>query len=249
MLARLFTPIQFILSLIFIFQMYLAMLVLAVIFIVPAIFNPRMAFVACQTYTYWVRFSAHWIIGLRSEIRGEVPTGEVIVAAKHQSFFDIIMISSVLPRFKFIMKRSLIYAPILGWFALRIGCIPVDRGKRAEAIKKMVSDVADGSAEPGQLVIYAQGTRVAPGARKPYKVGAAVLVEASGQPCYPAATNVGVFWPRHGLMRKRGLAVVEFLPPIQPGLKTDAFMAKLEEEVETASDRLMAEAGFQVPTT
>ena len=242
-------PLQLLLSLIFIFQMYLAMAVLAVVFIIPAILSRPMALLACKTYARWVRFSAHWLIGLRSEVRGEVPQDEVIIAAKHQSFFDIIILASVLPRFKFIMKRSLIYAPILGWFALRIGCVPVDRGKRAEAIKRMVSDVAEGRADPGQLVIYAQGTRVAPGAKRPYKVGAAVLVEASGQPAVPAATNVGVFWPRHGLMRKRGLAVVEFLPRIEPGLSVETFMERLEAEVESASDRLMTEAGFQLPKT
>lgn len=60
----------------------------------------------------------------------------------------------------------------------------------------------------------------------------------------PAATNVGVFWPRHGIYRKPGLAVVEFLTPIKSGLPTQEFMAELKDVVETASDRLMAEAGF-----
>jgi 1-acyl-sn-glycerol-3-phosphate acyltransferase len=65
------------------------------------------------------------------------------------------------------------------------------------------------------------------------------------QPCVPVATNVGVFWPRHGITRKPGLAVVEFLDPIAPGLEKSAFMARLEDEIETVSDRLMLEAGFE----
>jgi 1-acyl-sn-glycerol-3-phosphate acyltransferase len=64
------------------------------------------------------------------------------------------------------------------------------------------------------------------------------------QDCVPAATNVGVFWPRHGILRKPGLAVVEFLPPIKAGLDRAEFMARLEREVEDASDALMKEAGF-----
>jgi 1-acyl-sn-glycerol-3-phosphate acyltransferase len=71
-----------------------------------------------------------------------------------------------------------------------------------------------------------------------------LLYEQTGQPCVPAATNVGVFWPRTGIYRKPGLAVVEFLPEIAPGLDKDSFTARLEEVVETASNRLMAEAGF-----
>ena len=72
--------------------------------------------------------------------------------------------------------------------------------------------------------------------------GAALLYRQSGQPCVPAATNVGVFWPRKGIYRKPGLAVVEFLPVIEPGLSKDAFLGQLEQEVESASDRLYEEA-------
>ncbi len=155
------------------------------------------------------------------------------------------MLCSVLPGPKFIMKKELVRAPILGWFALRIGCVPVNRGKRGAAITKMVEDVAKGTALPGQLIIYPQGTRVAPGAERPYKVGTAILYDALGQACVPAATNVGVFWPRHGIYRKPGLAVLEFLETLPPGMPNDAFMAELQRRVEGASDRLMAEAGFR----
>ena len=79
----------------------------------------------------------------------------------------------------------------------------------------------------------------------PYKKGTAALYAQLGQPCIPVATNVGVFWPRHGIYRKPGVAVVEFLPAIAPGLSAEAFMAALETSVETASNRLMAQAGFQ----
>ena len=89
-----------------------------------------------------------------------------------------------------------------------------------------------------------EGTRVAPGVSKPYKVGTAVLYKETGQTCIPAATNVGVFWPRTGIYRKPGVAVVEFLPPIEQGLSQQDFMTQLEDVVETASDRLLEEAGF-----
>ena len=185
------------------------------------------------------------MIGLKTEIRGTPPQGEVIIASKHQSFLDIIMIFSAVPAGKFIMKRELLWTPFVGRYGLRIGCVPVARGKRGAAIAKMVSDVKAGVAHPGQLIIYSQGTRVAPGVKAPYKIGTAVLVEQTGQPCVPAATNVGLYWPRTGIWRKPGVAVVEFLPPIEPGLQRDSFMARLETEVEAASDRLMREAGFE----
>jgi 1-acyl-sn-glycerol-3-phosphate acyltransferase len=239
--------IQWLRSLAFIVQMYAMMALMGLAFTPWALASRRGAFTAMHTYCRWVRWTASWMIGLRTEVRGTTPTGEVLVAAKHQSFLDIILIFSVLPRPKFIMKRQLKCAPVLGWYALRIGCVPVDRGKRAQAIQQMMDGVKAGVQEPGQLIIYPQGTRVAPGARATYKIGTAILYEQTGQPCVPAATNVGVFWPRTGIRRAPGLAVVEFLDPIAPGLTSTAFMQELEHRIETASDRLMKEAGFHAP--
>ncbi|PVA09356.1 1-acyl-sn-glycerol-3-phosphate acyltransferase [Pelagivirga sediminicola] len=236
--------LQWLLSLLFIVQMYLAMAVLGLLFFPWALFSTRGARTACKLFCAWVRTSARWIVGLRTEIRGTPPTGEVVIAAKHQSFLDIILIFSAVPAGKFIMKRELMWTPILGQYALRIGCIPVDRGKRSAAVKKMIADVAKGAQEPGQLIIYPQGTRVAPGVHMPYKIGSGAIYAALGQDCVPAATNVGVFWPRHGILRKRGLAVVEFLPPIRTGMERGDFMARLEADIEGASDALLSEAGF-----
>lgn len=238
-------PLQWFMSLMFIIQMYLMMFILALYFTPLAIWKREWAFRAVRTYCRWVRWSAKWMVGLRSEIRGEVPEDEVLVASKHQSFFDIILIVSVLPRPKFIMKRQLKWAPILGYYAQRIGCIAVDRGKRSAAIKQMVADVRSGAVLPGQLIIFPQGTRVAAGVEAPYKIGTGVLYRETGEDCVPAATNVGVFWKRHGIMRYPGLAVVEFMPRIKSGLPIETFMKRLEAEVEDGSNRLMAEAGFK----
>lgn len=238
--------IQWIRSLMFIAQMYLAMIVMGLVLAPWAMFSLRGSYFTMRNYCRWVCWTAGWMIGLKTEVRGTPPTGEVLVAAKHQSFLDILMIFAALPRGKFIMKKSLVWAPVLGQYAVRIGCVPVDRGKRGQAIKKMSDDVAQGRREPGQLIIYSQGTRVAPGAYKPYKIGSGVLYEQLGQDCAPVATNVGVFWPRHGIYRKPGLAVVEFLPQIPAGKPVEEFMRELEDTVEAASGRLMAEAGFIV---
>ncbi len=237
--------VQWLRSLLFVGQMYLMMAVLAVFFTPWAIVDRRGAFAGIRTYCRWVRWTARWMIGLKSEIRGEVPSDEVLIASKHQSFFDIIMIVSVVPRPKFIMKKSLRWAPILGYYAVRIGCVAVDRGKRGQAIQKMVDDVANGQQHPGQLIIYPQGTRVAPGVQRPYKIGAAILYQQSGQDCVPAATNVGVFWPRTGIYRKPGLAVLEFLQPIPADKPTEQFISELESTVEIASNQLMKEAGYE----
>jgi 1-acyl-sn-glycerol-3-phosphate acyltransferase len=237
---------RWILSLLFVVQMYVMMALMGILFLPWALLTPRGARMACKTYCRWVRFTARVMCGLRTEVRGPVPTEEVLIAAKHQSFLDIILIFAAVPAGKFIMKRELMWAPVIGQYALRIGCVPVERGKRGQAIAKMLRDVERGEALPGQLIIYPQGSRIAPGVRAPFKVGAALLYEQTGQSCVPAATNVGVFWPRRGILRKPGLAVVEFLPVIPPGLDRETFLTRLETGVEEASNRLMREAGFDV---
>ncbi|WP_299599559.1 lysophospholipid acyltransferase family protein [uncultured Tateyamaria sp.] len=236
---------QMIRSALFVGQIYVAMLVLGIVFAPYAIFSRNGAYTACKTYCKWVFWTMGWMVGIKGEVRGEVPQGEVLIAAKHQSFLDIMLIFHALPAAKFIMKRELLYAPIIGIYAKRLGCVPVARGKRGAAIAKMVRDVEAGRANPGQLIIYSQGTRVAPGVKAAYKVGTAVLYEQLGQPCVPVATNVGVFWPRKGILRKPGTAIVEFLPVLPEGMTRDAFMTELEETVEARSDALMREGGFE----
>jgi len=235
---------QYLRSLLYIFQIYVAMLLLGIVFAPYALLSKNGARQACKTYARWAIWSARWMVGIRSEVRGTVPTGEVIIAAKHQSFLDILIIFNALPQAKFIMKRELMWTPIIGVYAKRLGCIPVDRGKRGAAITQMVQDVAREFSEPGQLVIYPQGTRVAPGAQKSYKVGSGVLYVGLKQPCVPVATNVGLLWPRSGILRKPGLGTVEFLDPIPPGEPRDVFMTELETRIEARSDALMAELGF-----
>lgn len=236
--------IQWMRSLIFNLQMYAAMVVVGVLYLPAAILSRDGALAACHAYCVYIQWSARWMIGLKVEIRGTPPTDEVMVAAKHQSFMDVLSVFHAIPRGKFIMKAILKYAPIIGWFGLRIGCIPVNRGKRGMAIKQMLADVNAGRALPGQLIIYPQGTRIAPGVKAKYKIGTGALYRELSQPVVPVATNVGVFWPKRGVYRKPGTAVFEFLPRIAPGLEVAEFMTALETQIEEACDRLNAEAGF-----
>jgi 1-acyl-sn-glycerol-3-phosphate acyltransferase len=239
--------IQLARSAFFIAQMYLALALVAIAFSPLVLFRRDFAMTAIKTYCAWVRFSARWMVGLHSEVRGQVPGGEVLVAAKHQSFFDIVILFSVLPHARFVMKKELARVPFVGWYARQVGCIAVDRGKRGQAVRQMLEDVRAGGIGPAQIVIYPQGTRVPPGEQREYKPGTAILYSALGQVCVPVATNVGVFWPKRSLMRRPGTAVVEFLDPVPPGLPMKEFLGALAVTVEAESDRLMAEAGFVPP--
>lgn len=227
--------------------MYLLMVVMGILCAPLAIWSKEGAYWSMRKYATFSIWLLEKICGLSVEVRGHVPDGTFIVCSKHQSFLDILVLATLLPRFKFIMKSELKWAPILGLYAMRVGTVPVKRGKKGRAVKGMVSNVKKQAEEEGQTIIYPQGTRVLPGKKLPYKVGAAVLYERLGQTCYPVATNIGVYWARRSPFRKPGKAVLEFMEPIPPGMELKPFLALIEDRIETRSDELMREAGFVFP--
>lgn len=235
---------QLLRSLLFNAAMYVWMPVVGLVFLPAMLVSDRWARRAMNLYARTTIRMLGTICGLRVETRGRVPNEGLLVASKHQSFLDVLALWTMAPRGFFIMKSILAWAPVLGQYALRVGCIPVQRGRRGEAIRQMLDEIRTGRRADGQLLIYPQGTRVAPGATLPYKVGTFAMYEQLGQPCIPVATNVGLFWPKRGVLRRPGVAVMEVLEPIPPGLDRATFMAVLESRIEGASNRLMVEAGF-----
>ncbi|WP_045387637.1 1-acyl-sn-glycerol-3-phosphate acyltransferase [Falsirhodobacter sp. alg1] len=227
--------IQKLLSLLFTLQMYMVMAVLGLVMLPAALVSPEGARRACKAYCHWVRWTARWMVGIRTEVRGPVPAGPALVAAKHQSFLDVLMIFAALPRPRFVMKAELLRMPVFGWYATRLGCIPVSRGGGASAIAELIAAARTGA--PSQLVIYPQGARLKPGTIAPYKYGVAALYEALDLPCVPVAAHTGHVWPL-GPWRHAGVAVVEFLPQIAPGMDPADFLRRLEADIEPASDRL-----------
>ncbi|MBL4807512.1 MAG: 1-acyl-sn-glycerol-3-phosphate acyltransferase [Rhodobacteraceae bacterium] len=235
-------------SILFDFLMYATLLIMGIVLSPMAMWSRDGAYWVMKLYCRVIFWYLKVLCNLRVEFRGTPPTGEAIVCSKHMSFLDVLMVHISLPRAKFIMKSQLRWAPVLGLYALRIGAAPVNRSKRGGAVKQMVENVESGQEkQSGQLTIFPQGTRVLPGKTMRYKIGAGVLYERFGQDCYPVATNTGVFWARRSPYRKPGVAILEFLEPIPAGLPIKEFLVKLEDVIETNSNRLMAEAGFEFP--
>jgi 1-acyl-sn-glycerol-3-phosphate acyltransferase len=171
------------------------------------------------------------LCGVRIRVEGTVPAAPTIIAAKHQSMLDVFILFHALPDARFVMKRELLRAPIFGWYARRVGAVPVDRGGGSAAMQAMMRDLLAAGGAQAQIVIYPQGTRVPPGEHRPYKVGVHALYEATGLPCIPVAVDTGRVLPR-GMAVHPGTTTVRFLPPIGPGLKRERFMALLETVIE-----------------
>ncbi len=184
----------------------------------------------------------HALAGVRVEIRGRqhLPEGAALIAAKHQCMLDTIVPFAMVPDACLVLKKELTRIPFYGWYALRGRMIVVDREAQAAALRKLVTDSRERMAEQRQLLIFPEGHRMEPGAAPDYKPGVAALYRDLDLPCVPVATNSGAHWPAHGVLRRPGVVVFEFLEPIPAGLKRGAFMAELQNRIETASDALLA---------
>jgi 1-acyl-sn-glycerol-3-phosphate acyltransferase len=214
------------------------------IFAIPTLALPRRAIVT--VVSWWARTNLELlrlVCGIRCEFRGleKIPGGALLVASKHQSMWETFALWSLFRDPAFILKRELLWIPFFGWYAWKAGMIPVNRGKRSQALVELGTTVRGALARNCQVVIFPEGTRRAPGAEPNYKYGVVHLYGETGVPCLPIALNSGLFWPRRSFRRYPGTIVVEILDPIAPGLDRKVFAEALQQSIETATTRLIAE--------
>lgn len=231
-------------SILFVVWMYGLMAVMGVIWL-PSLLMPRGVLrFGIRIWVRLVRWGLRVICGVTTEVRGleNLPDGPVLVAAKHQAMWDVFIPFLIMSDPAIIMKRELVWYPILGWYSLKMDMIPIDRAGTSKTLKKMMA-AAKARAERGrQIVIYPEGTRMAPGAAPDYKAAGVVsFYKTLDVPLVPAATNFGLCWPRKGITRRPGHAVYQILPQIPSGLDRKAMMAELQGRIEAATEQLLDE--------
>jgi 1-acyl-sn-glycerol-3-phosphate acyltransferase len=182
------------------------------------------------------------ICGIRFEFSGieRIPPGPLIVASKHQSTGETYALLGLFADPVYVLKRELMWIPIFGWYCLKARMIPVERGARAAALSAMAMRARQEIARRRQIIIFPEGTRKSPDAEPDYKYGVAFLYGELGVPCLPIALNSGLYWPRRSWNMRPGTIRVEILEPIQPGMHPDAFLARLQNELEPATVRLVS---------
>jgi 1-acyl-sn-glycerol-3-phosphate acyltransferase len=206
---------------------------------------PRQAFYfIARTWTKTWLWAMRVICGTTYEIRGRehLPKGGYIVAAKHQSTWETFALFLVFKDPCFIFKRELAFVPLFGLFPLKTRMVMVDRKGGIAAMSNMNKRVREEIAHDRQVIIFPEGTRTAPGAPPAYKMGFAHLYKDLDATIVPMALNAGLFWPRRKFLRYPGTIIVEFLPPVPPGLDKGEAFARTRDAIETASNRLMDEA-------
>lgn len=221
---------------------------------VPFMLLPRRMFwFMCWMWVRSCLVVVDHVAGIRYEVRGRenLPPGPFIIASKHQSAWDTLIYNKLFEDSVYVLKRELFWFPCFGWFLWRVGMVGIDRSGGAQALKSLVRMVRQRLSEGRDIVIFPQGTRTPPGAERPYLPGVSALYLQAGAPIVPVALNSGMFWPRRRFVKRPGTIVLEFLPPIEPGLGRKEFERTLRERIEPATRRLEAEAAerFGRPAT
>jgi len=204
------------------------------ILVMPTLLLPAAAIRAVARLWGWLTVKLLHIVGASHRVSGDPHLGDqVIYAAKHQSAWETIVLSLLLHTPMVVLKRELLKLPLLGMYFQKSGCVAVDRSAGMRALRKLRDDAVAARDSGRSLLIFPQGTRVAPGMDHKYEIGVFALYEATGLPVVPIALNSGRVWGRNSWLKRPGRIEVEFLPAIAPGLSRRDFMAALESAIET----------------
>ncbi len=182
------------------------------------------------------------LCNLNYEIKGleNVPENGCIILSKHQSTWETMALRALLPPNQvWVVKKELLWVPFFGWALMALNAIGIDRKSGRSAMTQVVKAGEKYLKQGHYVVIFPEGTRVAPGERIRYGAGGAILAHHSKFPIIPVALNSGVFWGRHGLKKYPGTIQVVVGAPIEvEGLKSSEINKKAEEWIESTMETL-----------
>ena len=206
-------------------------------------FEPLTRYRIITTWSRIVVWLARVICGIRYEVRGleRLPRQPSIVLGKHQSAWETLAFQVFLPPQVWVLRRSWLRVPFFGW-GLAMACpIAIDRGAGMQALKQTLEQGRDRLARGFWIIIFPEGTRVAPGQRAKYQVGGAWLAAKTGAPVVPIAHNAGRLWRRNAFLKFPGVITVSIGEPIDPaGLKPEELNRRVEDWIESEVARLPA---------
>ena len=192
----------------------------------------------------WIRgifICLKYICGVTHEMRGLAHLSDepVIIVSKHQSAFETFALYYYLKKSFFIHKKQLFYIPIFGQYLMKHNMVSIDRAGHASTMRKMITDVKKKLDSGSTIIIFPEGTRTKPGAKADYKTGFIGIYNTSKRKLQPVALNSGLFWQKGLKVIKRGHIIIEFLPQIDIGLDKNEVLNKVENTIESATNKLL----------
>lgn len=192
-------------------------------------------------YVDLVMWLIQHVLGIRHHIVGSenLPAVPCVVMSKHQSAWETFALQHVFPLASFVYKQELHWLPFFGWGLWLMPFVAIDRGAGKEALNQVAERGKRRLAEGYPIVIFPEGTRVAPGKKKRYKVGGAYLAVKAGAPVVPVALNSGECWKRQAFLKSPGTVTMSIGPAIDPtGLAPDEVSARAEAWIEAEMRRI-----------
>ncbi|HPX89268.1 MAG TPA: lysophospholipid acyltransferase family protein, partial [Methylophilaceae bacterium] len=221
------------------FLFYLGMFIITPLFALLVILMfPLNNITRSRMASYWAHCSLAWLkltCNLSFTVRGRenIPAHPSIILSKHQSAWETIALQVIFPPQIWVLKRELLFIPFMGWAWIAMSAIPINRAGGREALKQLVKHGKDRLARGLWVVIFPEGTRVAPGVRGKYHIGGAWLASHTESTVVPVAHNAGLFWRKNAFIKQAGTITVSIGKPIETaGLKADEVNKRVEEWIE-----------------
>jgi len=226
----------------FSFFFFTGIILISLMFI-PTIFLPaKIVLFGGKIMGYWTSFCLKIFLSTKIIIKGKeniIKDQKFFIAVSHQSMFETFFLQTIFNSPVFILKRELLMIPIFGWYLKKIGSISIKRNKVSKENLGFFDDISkqiNSSNRP--LIIFPQGTRLPPKERTPFKKGSSRIYEELKISCQPIAINSGNTWPKKGPKKINTVLTISILKPIEPGLKKEVFLKKLENVIYSELDFL-----------
>jgi 1-acyl-sn-glycerol-3-phosphate acyltransferase len=178
-----------------------------------------------------VIFFSRTILGIdwRIEGRENLPSTPAIILSKHQSAWETMAFQLIFPPQVHVLKKELLWIPFFGWGLALMSPIAIDRGRGGAALRSIARKGRERLEQGFWVVVFPEGTRVAPGKRREFQLGGAWLAAASGAPVVPVSHNAGLFWPRNAFLKRPGTVTVRIGPIIQAANRDPKTINQLAE--------------------
>lgn len=189
------------------------------------------------------QFGVEHILGIRPRVIGQenMPLEPCVILAKHQSAWETLAFQLIFPPQVWVLKKELLRVPFFGWGLAMLSPIAIDRSSRREALQQLIEQGRQRLQSGFSIVIFPEGTRIAPGRRGKYRPGGARLAVQTGTPVLPVAHNAGLRWGRNAFLKHPGLVTVSIGAPINPeGLDAESLITRVEQWIEDEMPRLDA---------
>lgn len=193
------------------------------------------------TWTRLVMWAVEAICGIRYRVLGadNIPAQACVVLSKHQSAWETLAFQVIFPPQVYVIKRELLWIPFFGWGLAMLSPVAIDRKAGMRALKQMLAQGKDRLQRGFWIIVFPEGTRIAPGDRGTYQTGGAAIAVHAGAPVLPVAHNAGVCWRRHAFRKYPGTITVSIGKPLDSrGRKADALTREVEAWIEAEMPRL-----------